>query len=88
MAVSQYPETHAVDAEYAAAREAFLLAEAALKDVAKRREVAHLDAEYTRSREGQKFANMTDDEWEAMKQRVEAARGPKAEPVVNTPSAT
>jgi hypothetical protein len=87
MAVSKYPETHAVDAEYAAAREAFLLAKAALDAVAKRREVAHLDAEYTRSREGQKFANMTDAEWEALVQRVEAARGPKVEPVVNGPGA-
>lgn len=82
MAETKYPETAAIDAEYRAARAEFLRAQAVFKAVAKRREVAHLDAEYVRSREAQKFQNMTDAEWDALKQRVEATRGPKVEPVV------
>jgi len=77
----------AVDAEYAAALKEHQASRKRLAAAGEARVVAHRAVEWERSQAGKKALGMTDAEWEAHKQFIDAARGPKAEPVVSSPSA-
>ena len=83
---SDDPKLAKLDEQYNAALLKVEAAQEKLAEIAAKREAAYIEDEYSRSREAQRLANLSDEEWDALRQRVKAARGPKLEPEVPAPA--